>query len=216
MAKSTNAHELFQPAAAALLEPFQLELRATDPKFLTDFIRKYITTGQPVAIDSETYYTIRRRVSQQFGVHPSSVVLVGSCKLGFALKRKGHGEHRIRYASVTPVSDVDVAVVSETLFDQIWEAVFSRVHPNRDWPLNIGRHFVRNLFNGWVAPQELPNTPTFQQAIRWAEFFAMLSRERVCGRRTINGRLYRSWSRLEAYQEHLVRECRIELARGTT
>jgi hypothetical protein len=217
MSKKKSSEEPLQRAHPELLTPFQTELRAaSDPQSLTEFIRKYITTGSPVVIDSETFYTIRRRVSREFGIHPSAVVLVGSCKLGFTLKMKDFGTQRSRYAAASPSSDVDVAVVSERIFDEIWEAVFRSVYPKRDWPLDIGREFVRDLFNGWISPGDLPNKPTFQRALLWSEFFALLSRERVCGRRTINARLYRTWDRLEAYQQHLVRDCYDELLQEMT
>jgi hypothetical protein len=176
---------------------------------IKDIIRKHITTGDPAVIPRDVYFDLRRRVADRFDLHPSEVVLVGSCRLGFRLKRKGrNGE---RYTPVQLTSDVDVAIVSARLFDSYWDRVFDLVRRNRDWPVGRGRLFARDLFNGWMTPSQLPNLPQFNDAVSWAEFFAELSRFRTCGMRTIQARLYRSWHRLEAYQEVMVTECRNEL-----
>jgi hypothetical protein len=193
----------------ATLNPFLLEMQAAiDEQLRADFIRKHIITGEPVVIDRNTYFDLRRRVAAEFDIHPSEVILVGSCRLGFSLKLKGfRRDRKRRYVAVTNSSDVDVAVVSQKLFDEIWDAVFHTIYPNRDWPLDIGKQFTRDLFNGWINPGFLPNTPKFSKALKWSQFFDQLTRLRLCGIRTINGRLYRTWGRLEAYQEHMVREC---------
>jgi hypothetical protein len=177
---------------------------------ISDVIRKHITTGEPVGIEPDKYFELRRQVSKNFNLHPSAVVLVGSCRLGFSLKRKKHG----RYEAISHASDVDVAVISSVLFDSYWDRIFDVVQNDRDWAINKGKKFSRDLFCGWLTPEELPNLPRFADSREWAEFFAKLTRERLCGRRTISARLYRSWSRLEAYQEIMVRECQSELRRA--
>jgi len=180
-----------------------------DGQNIKDIIRKYITTGDPAIIPGDTYFELRRRVSQQFDLHPNEVVLVGSCRLGFSLKPKG--KSRKRYHPAKPTSDVDLAIVSPGQFDSYWDRVFDLVHKNRDWSLNNGKLFTRDLFNGWITPNELPNLPQFNDAIAWTEFFDKLTQVRLCGMRTVKARLYRSWNRLEAYQEIMVTECRNEL-----
>ncbi len=180
---------------------------------IKDVIRKHITTGDPAVIPGDVYFELRRRVADQFVLHPSEVVLVGSCRLGFSLKPKG--KNRERYNPAGPTSDVDLAIVSPGLFDSYWDRVFDLVRRNRDWSLRHGALFTRDLFNGWMTPSQLPNLPQFNDAVLWAEFFAELTRFRLCGMRTVQARLYRSWYRLEAYQEIMVTQCRSELiARG--
>jgi hypothetical protein len=176
---------------------------------ISDVIRKHITTGEPVGIEPDNYYELRSKISRNFDVHPSAVVLVGSCRLGFSLKPKKAG----RFEAISQASDVDIAVISGELFDSYWDRIFDVVQNNRDWAMNEGKKFSRDLFCGWLTPAELPNLPRFADSREWAEFFARLTRERMCGRRTISARLYRSWHRLEAYQEIMVRQCQSELRR---
>jgi hypothetical protein len=188
------------------VEAFKSDLKATIP---INVIQKHITTGDPAIIPGDVYFELRRRVAENFHLHPSEVVLVGSCRLGFTLKRNRKTNERYRPAR--PTSDVDLAIVSSGQFDSYWDRVFFMVRKNRDWSLSHGRKFTRDLFNGWITPSELPNLPQFADALAWTEYFAELTRLRICGLREVKPRLYRSWSRLEAYQEIMVNQCRIEL-----
>jgi len=188
---------------------FQADLANAE---LRDVIRKHITTGDPVILDRDTYYQLRRAVADKFGLHPSSVILVGSCRTGFSLKPEK------RYAPVSPSSDVDVAVVSPGLFDSYWDSVFQRSLGGGGW-INSGgnrggKRFISDLFKGWITPRDLPNLPSFSDGRVWAEFFDGLIKQRTCGYRTISARLYRSWERLEAYQRIMVSHCRNDLRKG--
>ena len=118
-----------------------------------DVIRKHITTGDPIAVDKHTYYDLRRRVAMKFNLHPSAVILVGSCRTGFSLKPNK------RYLPVSDASDVDVAVVSPPLFDAYWDNVFHRSQDDPGWARNAGKRFATDLFRGWITPRDLPNLP---------------------------------------------------------
>lgn len=186
-----------------------LIMRGDGAAVIRNVIQKHITTGDPVAITQQQYFELRRRVAVEFELHPSAVVLVGSCRLGFALKKKPPSNRR--FEPCGPSSDLDVAVVSAELFDHFWDAVFECVWRQRDWSMGEGAKFTRDLFNGWFTPDNLPNMPQFARARKWAEFFDSINRERMFGFRRMSARLYRSWHRLEAYQEHMVRACKNEL-----
>lgn len=171
-----------------------------------DVIQKHITTGDPVAIPVSTYFTLRLMIAKKFQLHPSSVILVGSCRTGFSLKPDK------RYRPVGPDSDVDIAIVSSDLFDAYWDRVFDLARTDRGWAhTNTGKRFAKDLFSGWITPRTLPNLPRFSNGRAWAEFFDELTATRICGIREINARLYRSWERLEAYQEIMVTRCRDDL-----
>lgn len=167
-------------------------------------IRRHITTGDPAGMSQTTYYDLRRNVADWLKIHPSAVIVVGSCRVGFTLKPKS------RYRPFGPASDIDVAVVSDRWFNQIWDGLFKATHPNRDWVLTNkqGKRLGRDLYNGWITPSKLPTLPGFESAKNWAEAFAKMTREGICNRHAIRGRLYRDWKRLEQYQAHYVRLCR--------
>jgi hypothetical protein len=181
------------------VDRFCSDLKALQP---TEVIRKHITTGMPVFLTDELYFKLRSLIADQFQLHPSAVVLVGSCRTGFSIVPKK------RYREAQPNSDLDVAIVSQERFDFYWDAVFAYSVIDRAWKRSGEyRQFVRMLFDGWIDPRGLPNVPRFEQATYWAAFFDSLMRSRQFGPRRISARLYRTWSRLEAYQERAVRQC---------
>ncbi len=167
---------------------------------IIEVVRKHISTGQPTAFSSDDYFNLRSTVAQEFRLHLSSVIVVGSTRMGFSLNPKH------RYRQVTDRSDIDVAIVSQTRFDDYWDRVFECVNSDLAWE---AKKFKNSLFNGWIDPRHLPNTSTFDAAHRWTQFFDSLMASRKYGRRRITARLYRSWSRLEAYQERAVRACKL-------
>ena len=176
---------------------------------LRDIVRKHITTGDPVVIRPDTYYELRRDVASKFNIHPNSVVLVGSCRLGFSLKPER------RYQPIQASFDVDVTIISAALFDFYWDRVFDVWQNNIVWRTSPdAKKFKTNLLRGWIDPRVLPNLPSLAMSQDWAEFFDKLSRRQVCGRRWINARLYRTWDRLEAYQEIMVLDCLNDLKRN--
>ena len=178
---------------------FCSDLRTLKPN---EVIRKHITTGMPVELAEEVYFALRNTIADEFELHPSEVIIVGSCRMGFSIAAKK------RYRAAKPNSDLDVAMVSMERFDQYWDAVFAYSARDRAWK-HSPRHgeFVRMLFDGWIDPRGLPNVPRFEQAARWSMFFDRLMQSRQFGPRRITARLYRTWSRLEAYQEKSVRQC---------
>src|SRR5262249_20163136 len=118
----------FQAADAvhtARVQEFQRDVTAD----IGNCIRRHITTGDPAGLSQATYYELRRMVADWLSLHPSAIVVVGSCRTGFTIKPDK------RYTPFTSASDIDVAVVSESWFDTIWDDIFMATQPNRDWVL---------------------------------------------------------------------------------
>jgi hypothetical protein len=182
-----------------LIGRFRADLEKLEP---SEIIRKHITTGTPVAIAEEAYFDLRRIVAKEFDLHPSAVVLIGSCRTGFSISPKK------RYRPARPDSDFDVALVSVDRFDDYWDDVFAYARSDSAWKCSKEyKHFVRMLFNGWIDPRGLPNVNRFERAAQWSAFFDELMQSRQFGVRRVSARLYRTWARLEAYQENAVRQC---------
>ena len=182
------------------IEQFKLDLLALKSSEVT---RKHITTGAPALLTESEYYDLRSLVAIQFDVHPSEVILVGSCRLGFSISPKK------RFREARPNSDLDLAIISSTRFDDYWDGVFAYAASDRAWKQSSEyKTFVRMLFNGWIDPRGLPTVPRFEQAEIWTRFFDELMRTRRFGIRRISTRLYRTWMRLEAYQEQTVVQCK--------
>jgi hypothetical protein len=165
-------------------------------------VRKHITTGSSAVLAPSVYYELRDEVADHFKIHPSAVVLIGSGRTGFSLKPSK------RFEAFGDASDLDLAIVSREKFDEYWDLVFAHWQSNRLWSRTRRyRHFLRELFKGWIWPRRLPPGPRFKKALEWVEFEDRLGRERFRGLRSVGARLYRTWDRLEAYQAIHVRQC---------
>ena len=175
-----------------------------------DVVHKHILTGSPVVVPETAYFEIRRKTAEAFNICPSEVLIVGSCKTGFSLK----DAYPYRHARID--SDIDVAIVSEGMFQEYWEAVFC--FANESYEFRNSREyntFATDLFRGWIMPRGLPKMRKFVETERWQDFFNKLGNLRLHGpeARNINAKLYRSWRRLQSYQEILVRKRRNEIER---
>jgi hypothetical protein len=186
---------------------FQADLHKMDT---LGVIRKHITTGVSAGINDVAYYELRNEVAAHFKLHPSEVVVVGSCRTGFSLKPTK------RYAAFTDASDVDLAIVSRATFDAYWDLVFEHWRTHTSWSeTKRYRIFLKELFKGWLWPRRLPPRREFKEALEWVEFEDTLGLSRFNGLRSVGARLYRSWDRLEAYQAIHVLDCRNSLARAS-
>ncbi len=101
---------------------------------------------------------LRDRIAIRFGIDLKNVVIVGSAKLGFTLRRKpasGEDEERPAFSPFSENSDIDVAIVSDDLFDNIWKRCFEFWHTSGYgdaigyWPR--GRRFREYIFR--VCPR---------------------------------------------------------------
>lgn len=181
------------------LRQFKEDLRSLE---VSEVIRKHIVTGLPVCLREDEYFELRQTVACRFELYPSEVVLVGSCQLGFSI----HPDHR--YRQVGHDSDLDIAIISSTRFDSYWDRVFEYAMIDVAWnSTRAYRDFKQMLFSGWIDPRGLPSVARFSHAQKWTDFFDNLMSTRRFGTRRITARLYRTWGRLEAYQEKSVRLC---------
>lgn len=185
------------------VDQFKTDLKILDTQ---QIVRKHITTGEPFAITSDQYYELRYAIANEFQLHPSEVILVGSCRTGFSIAPKK------RYQPVRIHSDLDVALISAPRFDGYWESVFRFSKSTFAWPeSDTCQRFKSSLFQGWIEPRRLPPSRVFEDAQQWVQFFNGLMQSRQFGLRKITARLYRTWDRLESYQEIAVRKCKAQL-----
>lgn len=109
-----------------------------------------------------------------------------------------------------------MTIVSESLFQEYWEAVFRFANDNYEFRESQDYIvFAQDLARGWIMPRGLPRMRAFPKTNSWVMHFDRLTNQRLHGPepRNINAKLYRSWRRLQAYQEILVRKRRNEIVR---
>lgn len=176
-----------------------------------DVVQKHILTGSAAALDNTDYYQLRRRVAEKFRVQSVEVILVGSCRVGFSIVDKAV-IGRPRYSLMRSDSDLDLAIVSATLFDTVWDKVFRYSESDRAFGNSDAATDFRNgLFEGWIDPKGLPPISQFAMAKEWNQFFGQIGGDRKYGNRRASARLYRTWDRLISYQQIAVKQCQRDI-----
>jgi hypothetical protein len=181
------------PAVQPLVHRFQRELAMWTPR---EVLRKRVIFGTCYVFpDNDHHFDLVNQVADHFGIHPSNTIIVGSAKLGFSVAP------RKRYQHFHDRSDIDVVVVNELLFDEIWWEVHQATERRIDWPQRAD--FARYLMRGWIRPDMFPNV-TSPRISHWWTFFNGLSR--VVGLK-VRGAAFRNWEYLESYHEANIRDC---------
>ncbi len=164
-------------------------------------VRKHIIFGECCELSQQDYFDLRSEVAVNFGLHPNEVLVVGSAKLGFSIvpNKRFRPFRRDK-------SDIDVALVSSKLFDQVSEDIFSYKQEAGDWR-KYGE-FADHLFQGWIRPDKFPRSQVFGFGNEWWDFFLRITGNRKYGDYKIRGALYKSYFFIENYQEDCVQQCK--------
>lgn len=188
------------------IQEFKSELKL---KKDVDVVRKFITSGDSFVLDSDKYLDLKGSIADHFDIHPNEVLIVGSGKLGFSISenlRKG----KKRYRGFGEESDIDVAIISPTLFDDIWKLLYDYIEDKGYW--NKQQEFTTYHFQGWMRPDMLPTSPKFDfTQNQWWDFFNEMTSSNKFGPYKIRGGLYRNWHFLEKYQLKSISECKLEI-----
>jgi hypothetical protein len=170
-----------------------------------DMVAKHILSGDCHALEEDLHWRLRRQVATSLSVYPNQVVVVGSARLGFSIVE------RKLLRPFSDSSDIDVAIVSSDLFDEYWQLVYQYEREGGYW--ERGNDFKRYLFRGWMRPDLLPSSPSFEPRKRWWELFRKLTASGTYGPYKIRGGLYKSWFFLNGYHERSIAACRTALQR---
>jgi hypothetical protein len=169
-------------------------------------VRRHITFGDCYVFENGKYFDLKAEVADHFQIHPSEILLVGSAKLGFSIAPLK------RYRHFGDQSDIDIAIVSTTLFEKIWQQVFDyQDNIGYFWPRKKEADFKHFLFTGWIRPDKLPPARSFSFRKEWWDFFLSLTSGGVYGPYKLNAGLYKSWYHLEKYQSRCVKQCQEDI-----
>jgi hypothetical protein len=161
---------------------------------------------EPFCMTTDNYFELKNVISSNFGLHPNDVTMVGSGKLGFTLKPK------VQFRKFNDKSDIDMAIISEKLYEKIWKDVFVYKNQVKYWPEEF--KFKDYFFRGWIRPDYLPPAFSFDFANNWWEFFRQLTKSGKYGPYKIKAGLYYSRFFFEAYQHHCMTICKQLLSGG--
>lgn len=177
--------------------------------------RRYVLPDACKGLTEVDELKLRLKIADKFDIDVSKVIIVGSAKLGFTLrpKRKTEStEERPAFSPFSENSDIDIAVVSDVLFDYVWKQCLEFWHTsgyaNSKSYWIEGQKFRDYFFRGWMRPDKLPSQGEYSYKRDWFDFFRrQLTSERAAGDFTINAGVYREPFFLETYQKIAINEC---------
>jgi predicted nucleotidyltransferase len=184
------------------LDEFSAELESkNDQDDILDFCRKHVLHGTPYVFYSrdEEFYEFRKRIANKFGIPFHEIFITGSAKLGFSPFKKKYFDYD---------SDIDVAIVSPRLFEQLMSSIAEyqmMIRKNRTVvrvsEIEMYHSFLEYAALGWIRPDKLP--VSFQmRAIKdnWFEFFRGISDGKSeVGNYQVNAGVFKSYKHLESY-----------------
>ena len=181
-----------------------------------EMFRRYVMCDECAGLTDADQATLRGHIAEDFDVDAADVLIVGSAKVGFTLVHKRARDpdeaDRPPFSPFSDASDVDVAIVSDRLFDSVWKSCFEFWHgsgyANAEtyWP--GGTQFRDYLFRGWMRPDKLPSEGAFKYRNQWFDYFRILTGNRAAGDAKITAGLYREAYFLQAYQHIAIEQCR--------
>ena len=168
---------------------------------ILDFARKYIIHGTPYVFKEkeEDFFEFRNRIGKHFEVNYYQVYIVGSAKLGFSY---------MKGAEFNYDSDIDVAIVSEELYDR-----YLKYFRKFQYDLERSKErlveieyknyikFLRYMAKGWMRPDLLPmKLEGIDLKTNWFNFFKMISYDRSeVGNYKVSAGVYKNYNYLEYY-----------------
>jgi hypothetical protein len=192
---------------------------------LREFVVREVLHSQPHCFRGKEslYQDVRGYLATGLRAIPSGIYLVGSGSTGFSLAPRNFP------ARFHDGSDLDFAVVSESLFDQAWTALLDWGHPQRPTvaPQDLGWFEERRteIFWGWLDPQYMRFKgllrPSSLEGLRelqhnWFTTFKAIGDEfpgTELASRKSSARLYRTSDHLIRYQVEGLRRLQRRLRR---
>lgn len=168
---------------------------------LYDYCRKYVLHGTPYVFDGhdENFYEFRKKIARNFSIPFHEIYITGSGKLGFS---------PFKDKLFDLDSDIDVAIISPVLFENIMKDISQfqmKFRANRqtvrERELVMYHEFLEYVALGWIRPDKLPTS--FQMhAFKndWFQFFNSISYGKSeVGNYKVNAGVFKSYEHLEDY-----------------
>ncbi|MBJ8505846.1 hypothetical protein I6M96_12665 [Acinetobacter seifertii] len=170
---------------------------------LLDFCRQNLLQGIPYVFDQnkENYYKFRKRIAEHWDIHFQDIYITGSASLGFSI---------FKNTIFSLDSDIDVAIVSQKLFDRIMQDIHKYQLKFREFRADLTRkdirkyhHFLEYSAMGWIRPDLLPTNLVEEIKFLkedWFEFFSSISNNQSeVGNYEVGAGVFKSHYHLEEY-----------------
>lgn len=169
-----------------------------------ELVDRFIMFGTPFIFNENEplYFDLKKEVSNFFGTSINNVLVVGSAKLGFSIAPKK------RFRPIQDDSDIDVAIVSDELFDTYWEKLFKfniNLVSRNETEQALYDKFLAYFFRGWLRPDYFPFRYAGKQ--EWFDFFKSISYKKY-DKRKVTGAIYKNEFFFKKYHEANIRNLR--------
>ena len=174
-----------------------------DNSLLLDFCRKQVIHGTPYIFQQKEheYYEFRKRISNKWNIMYHDVHITGSAKLGFSFFKQKQFDLD---------SDVDVAIISNPLFDKFMVLIsdFQWRKRNRNITLTTKEtedyhRFLEYPAIGWLRPDLLPLSIRFDSKKlkdNWFSFFQSISNNNSeVGNYKVSAGIFKNYQFFETY-----------------
>ncbi len=157
--------------------------------------------------DASKYIELQAFLSAQLEDPHSRCIVVGSAKYGFSISPDTFGR------KFRAQSDIDVAVISPHIFDEIWDCMLGWRYPwhTRNWAdreRDFGVAHMEDHIAGFVTPDQIKvyiggakrvPPPVQRRSVQWFDTFKMAANIGPARGHDVEGRLYRSIDHLKLY-----------------
>lgn len=183
---------------------------------LIDFCRRRTLHGTPAIFlaDEGSYYSFRKRIADKFEINFHEVFITGSAKLGFS-------PHKKKVFDLD--SDIDVALISSTLYDRMMDFIHAYQMELRENRKAVsaseikGYHkFLEYSAIGWMRPDLLPTSFRVDELrTEWFAFFDSISNGKSeVGNYKVTAGAFKSYGHLERYTVSGLRSLKTNLDIG--
>jgi predicted nucleotidyltransferase len=199
------------------MEEFLKTLSATTNEGqLIDFCRRRSLHGTPVVFggNEDNYYEFRKRIADKFSISFHEIFITGSAKLGFSPHKRKTFDYD---------SDIDVAIISSTLYEMIMSYIQNyqmELRENRKavslYELKSYHKFLEYGAIGWMRPDLLPTSFRVAELKNdWFDFFDSISYGKSeVGNYKVTAGAFKSYSHLESYTISGLRSLRTKMQIG--
>ena len=157
----------------------------------------------------ELHGQLLRAISTGLRIPQKDICVIGSARLGFSVSPLKFG------TPFNQFSDIDICVVSDSLFDPSWLDVLKKrsrgpVSLTPRTESNLRRHRESHyVYNGWTYPESI--LPVLNIGRVWLRTFNGLSRITELATRSVGSRLYRTWDHAWLYHRWSLGRLRAKL-----
>lgn len=174
---------------------------------------------QKYLIEGETYFFTEIRPNEEFefkkdiasilDVHIRDIVIVGSGKFGFSIKPEQRGEGLYLYkefdSNTEKKSDLDIAIISSSLFDKEIINLYNHMSFHKDTWKNRN-DLAKYVLKGKITIRHLPlDFKLTKDILQVQEKYQMQYA------REVNLEIYKSWYYFETYHQQNIQNIQLNL-----